>query len=289
MIRLSRALRLSLLGICFAVCAHAAGGQTEAAGAAPAPVKSRVDAASVNACLRRATVTCAEAVPTVATASTAAKGQLSPVSTAFAVDDSGDFLTNHHVVSSCAGLQIRIAGEWQDAEVTARDERNDLALLRAHSSVALPALVFRDGSGIRPADAVIVIGFPYAGLLTNDPQVTTGVVSALSGLRDDKRYVELTAPVQPGSSGGPLLDLSGNVVGVVTAKLNKFAAADWTGLPEWLGTLPENVNFALKSDNVRGFLDANGIRYQTASSAVKRDAADVGELASKSVTMVDCR
>jgi len=74
----------------------------------------------------------------------------------------------------------------------------------------------------------------------------------------------------------------------VTAKLNKFAAAEWTGLPEWLGTLPENVNFALKSDNARAFLDANGVQYEKASSMAKRDAADVGELGSKSVVMVDC-
>ena len=287
MIGLSRVLGLSLLGLCCVFPAYAAGDLPE--DRAMVPATGRADAASINACLKRATDTCGEMAPTTAAAGPAVKGQPSPVSTAFAVDGRGYFLTNNHVVIGCASLRIRIAGEWQDAAVTAHDARDDLALIRARSGAALPALHFRDGRGIRPADPVIVIGFPYAGLLTSDPQLTTGVVSALSGLRDDKRYMELTAPVQPGSSGGPLLDLSGNVVGVVAAKLNKFAAADWTGLPEWLGTLPENINFALKSDNIRAFLDANGIRYQTAPSTAKRDAADVGELASKSVTMVDCR
>src|SRR5207237_662095 len=90
-----------------------------------------------------------------------------------------------------------------------------------------PPLRFRDGSSIRPADPVVVVGFPYAGLLTQSPQVTTGVISALAGIHDDSRYVQLTAPVQPGSSGGPLLDSSGNVIGIVSSKLDTMAAADW--------------------------------------------------------------
>jgi hypothetical protein len=284
-IRLPRVLRLALFGL-YAVFCAAPSGASEVGGSVP--LSRSPAASSVNACLKRAADTCTGSAPPAAVASTAAKGQVSPVSTAFAINDKGEFLTNYHVVKGCSGLRVRIAGEWQEAHATAHDEQTDLAVIRAGSAATLPALHFRDGNGIRPADAVIVLGFPYAGLLTNDPQVTTGVVSALSGLRDDKRYVQLTAPVQPGSSGGPLLDLSGNVVGVVTAKLNKFAAAEWTGLPEWLGTLPENVNFALKSDNARAFLDANGVQYEKASSMAKRDAADVGELGSKSVVMVDC-
>jgi Trypsin-like peptidase domain len=91
------------------------------------------------------------------------------------------------------------------------------ARVRAQIS-GLPILHFRDGKYIRPADPVVVLGFPYAGLLATAPQVTTGAVSALAGLRDDTRYLQLTAPVQPGNSGGPLLDLSGNVVGIVSAR-----------------------------------------------------------------------
>jgi hypothetical protein len=284
-IRLPRVLGLSLLGL-YGVCWASLSGASETGPSLP--LSRSPDAASVNACLKRAADTCAGAAPPAAIASTGAKGQPSPNSTAFAINGKGEFLTNYHVVKDCTGLRVRIGGEWQEARATAHDEGTDLAVIRARSAPAVPALQFRDDNGIRPADAVIVLGFPYAGLLTTDPQVTTGVVAALSGLRDDKRYLQLTAPVQPGSSGGPLVDLSGNVVGVVTAKLNKFAAAEWTGLPEWLGTLPENVNFALKSDNARAFLDANGIQYERAPSTSKRDAADIGELAAKSVIMVDC-
>jgi S1-C subfamily serine protease len=98
----------------------------------------------------------------------------------------------------------------------------------------------------------------------------------------DTRYFQLTAPVQPGNSGGPLLDLSGNVVGIVSARINALAVAEATG------TLPENINFAIKSAIIRGFLEANQIDYETAQSTGKLDPADVGEIAAKSVVMLEC-
>lgn len=141
---------------------------------------------------------------------------------------------------------------------------------------------FRDGRGIRPADAVVALGFPYAGLLATSPQVTTGTVSALAGLNDDSRFLQLTAPVQPGNSGGPLVDLSGNVVGIVSARINDVAIAEATG------SLPQNINFAIKSTTIREFLDAHRIEYLVAPSDTKLDPADVGEKAMKSTVMVEC-
>jgi S1-C subfamily serine protease len=88
--------------------------------------------------------------------------------------------------------------------------------------------------------------------------------------------------VQPGNSGGPLLDLSGNVVGIVSARINELAVAEATG------TLPQNINFAIKSGIVLGFLEANHIDYETAQSTNKLDPADVGESATKSVVMLEC-
>ena len=233
--------------------------------------------------------TLAEKAPATPLAPTSPKPQRAGIGTAFAINGSGEFLTNYHVVKSCmTEPRLRIAGEWQDSRAIASDERNDLAVVRVQSASAVPALRFRDGSGIRPADPVVVVGFPYAGLLTKSPQVTTGVVSALAGIRDDSRYVQMTAPVQPGSSGGPLLDMSGNVVGIVSSKLDTMSAAEWTGTSAWILTLPENINFAAKSTNAREFLDANHIAYDTASSTTRLDAADVGELAARSVVMVGC-
>ena len=150
-------------------------------------------------------------------------------------------------------------------------------------STGVPALRFRDGKGVRPADAIVALGFPYAGLLSTTVQVATGSVAALAGIRDDTRFLQLSAPVQPGNSGGPLLDLSGHVVGVVSGRPNKLLIAEATG------TLPENVNFAIKNSITREFLDANRISYETALSNEKLDPADVGETATKSVVLVECR
>ena len=252
------------------------------------PSRTLLDTTAVNACLNRAAVTCGASALTTHFPADPSETQHPEISTAFAINTKGDFLTNYHVVAACTALHANIAGNWVNAQAIVTDADDDLAVIRVSPKSTVPVLRFRDGRNIRPADPVIALGFPYAGLLTTDPQVTTGVVSALAGLRDDKRYLQLSAPVQPGSSGGPLLDLSGNVVGVVTAKLNKFAAAQWTGLSPLNGTLPENVNFAIKSENATSFLEANGLDYEKASSTTKLDPADVGEMGARSVIMVKC-
>jgi S1-C subfamily serine protease len=184
-------------------------------------------------------------------------------------------------VKDCSTLRLSIAGTRQGGTVAFTDQRNDLAVV--HSSVTrIVPLRLREGKGIRPADGVVVLGFPYAGLLATSPQVTTGSVSALAGINDDSRYLQLTAPVQPGSSGGPLLDLNGNVAGIVSARINDLAVAEATG------TLPQNINFAIKSTIIRDFLDAHQVEYSLAQSDKKLDPADVGEQAMKSTVMVAC-
>jgi S1-C subfamily serine protease len=218
---------------------------------------------------------------TPAPATTSPRPELRASGTAFAINTKGEFLTNDHVVKDCVAIRLRIAGARRDGSVIADDERNDLAVVRAPSS-SVPVLRFRDGKSIRPADPIVVLGFPYAGLLASTPQVTTGAISALAGLHDDTRYLQITAPVQPGNSGGPLLDLSGNVVGIVSARINALAVAERTG------TLPENINFAIKSGIIRSFLEANQIEYDTAPSSGGLEAADVGELAAKSVAFLEC-
>jgi S1-C subfamily serine protease len=201
--------------------------------------------------------------------------------TAFAINRTGEFLTNYHVVKGCLVVRLGVAGVQQDGTVVFTDERNDLALVRARVTGVEP-LRFREGKGIRPADGVVALGFPYAGLLATSPQVTTGAVSALAGIHDDSRVLQLTAPIQPGNSGGPLLDLSGNVVGVVSARINELAIAEATG------TLPQNINLAIKSTIIREFHDAHRVDYLTSQAVTKIDPADVGEMATRSTVMLEC-
>jgi S1-C subfamily serine protease len=146
--------------------------------------------------------------------------------TGIVISTNGHVLTNYHVVSGCVGdIHGNLTGEAPVAlRIVSTDETNDLALLQAPNFKE--AAVIR-GTAIHSGDAVIAIGYPYHGLLSSDFTVTAGIISSLSGILNDTRYLQISAAVQPGNSGGPLLDTSGNVVGVVAAKINaiKFAKA----------------------------------------------------------------
>jgi hypothetical protein len=202
--------------------------------------------------------------------------------TGFIVNGAGDVLTNDHVVASCDGVQIRSGdGQSRSAAIVVRDDSADLALLHAALS-NVSSVTFREDSNIRAGDEVVALGFPLPGMLANQVNVTTGDVSSLAGIGNDSRFLQISAPVQPGNSGGPIFDLSGNLVGVVTAKLNALALANRTG------DIAQNVNFALKAYVARDFLDANHVAYATASSERDFKAADVGERNQGAVVLIEC-
>jgi len=122
-----------------------------------------------------------------------------------------------------------------------------------------PTHVAAPRSGSRLGEYVVAFGYPHADLLSTSGNFTQGNVTALAGMGDDSRYLQISTPIQAGNSGGPLLDQSGNVVGIVTAKLNalKMALAS--------GDLPQNINFALKASIIASFLDIHGIKYTPGS------------------------
>ena len=193
----------------------------------------------------------------------------------------GEVLTNSHVVENCTKITVRSSSAASAAFLVARDEKNDLAVVR--SKLPLSSVVaFREGGPVRAGDAVVALGYPLSGLLATTANLSVGNVSALAGLGDDSRYLQISAPVQPGNSGGPLLDASGHLVGIVTAKLNAMRIARFTG------DVPQNVNFALKAEVARTFLDSKGITYQTARSEQQLSPADVGDLARPFTVHIEC-
>jgi len=202
--------------------------------------------------------------------------------TGFVISNNGHIVTNQHVVDGCVGdIMGNLSG---DASVKLRlvssDETNDLALLQAPSPFKDVATI-RD-KAIRPGDNVTAIGYPFHGLLTSDLTVTTGIVSSLSGVMNDTRYLQISAAVQPGNSGGPLLDNAGQVVGMVAAKLNalKFARAT--------GNIPENINFAIKTGMLRDFLDNSVVSYQTADSKSELKTSDIARNARTFTLLISC-
>ena len=196
--------------------------------------------------------------------------------TGFRVSADGHILTNAHVVEGCT--DVRLPGEV--VAVVAIDPRADLALLKgaADSSFAR----FRQGQGVRPGAGIVAVGFPLHGLLASGAKVTTGTVSALAGPDDDRRLMQISAPVQPGNSGGPVFDMGGGVVGVVTAQLDAMEVARETG------DIPQNVNFAVNAHTVRAFLDAEGIDYATAPSDQLLQAEDVAAAAREFTVAIEC-
>ena len=160
----------------------------------------------------------------------------------------GRLMTNWHVVEGCAEIRLRTARRAElTATLAARDEQRDLALLAVAGELG-PPLPFRAAPEVRRGEGVVTFGFPLSGMLSSGATLTTGDISALSGLRDNPRHFQISAPVQSGNSGGPLLDLGGRVIGVVVSKLNAQRISQVTG------DLPQNVNFAVKGTEALDFL-----------------------------------
>lgn len=188
---------------------------------------------------------------------------------------SAHIVTNDHVINSCK--KIRAQGEM--ASLLATDKRADLALLKVRPVNGSTAQLRQ--SKIRIGDDVAVAGFPLSGILSGF-NVTRGNVSSLSGLGGDTRLLQITAPVQPGNSGGPLVDSNGNLVGVIVSKLS------WRAL-SITGDIPQNVNFAINLNSLNSFLDANNISVPTSSSVVKTmSPADMADKVKGFTVLIEC-
>ncbi|MCB4820361.1 trypsin-like peptidase domain-containing protein [Roseicella aerolata] len=192
-------------------------------------------------------------------------------------------MTNHHVIDKCNRIILRTPdGRWLGAVPPARvDEKLDLALL-AVPGLPGPVLSFRSGPAVRRGEGVVVYGYPLAGLLS-DAVLTRGEINALAGLADNRSQFQVSAPVQPGNSGGPMLDMQGHLVGVVVSKLNAQRIA------QQIGDIPQNINFAVKGEAALSFLQRAGLEPRVAqSTAPERSVADIGEIAGRSTLFIRC-
>jgi uncharacterized protein len=198
---------------------------------------------------------------------------------AFLVSGAGDLVTNAHVVSECEKLTL---ADGTLLTLQAFEPASDLALLRSSSLAGKSALPLRSGKGIRLADSVMVAGFPLTGIVSPDLNVTTGNVSALSGRDGDRGLFQITAPVQSGNSGGPVLDQAGNLVGVVVSKLDAVLVANITG------DLPQNVNFGISLGTLKSFLDANNVDYSSQQATSDLSNASIAEAARSATFQIQC-
>jgi S1-C subfamily serine protease len=208
--------------------------------------------------------------------------ETSTVGSGFVVSAAGMVLTNAHVVSGCEAIRVTTArGERRTASLAAADPQSDLALLSSSGGFSSVA-AFRAGRPLRLAEEIVALGYPLHGLLASGVNVSTGTVSALAGIANDSAKVQISAPVQPGNSGGPVLDLSGALVGIVVAKLDAIKMA------KAIGDIPQNVNFAIKADVARLFLEAQGVSLQSAPAGPPRKKEDVAAMGREFTVLVEC-
>ena len=191
-------------------------------------------------------------------------------------------LTNDHVVKECTGpIQVRYPDQASHpATISGLDETNDLALLR--TDMTGPSIA---SFHLRPrlGEPVATYGFPYAGLLSSSGNFTLGNVTSLSGMRDDTRFLQMSTPIQPGNSGGPLLDMSGDVVGVVVSQINALR------MMEAGQSVPQNVNFAIQVPLVVNFLAIKGISSKLDQAAPQAlFPSDIADKAKEFTVQVYC-
>jgi S1-C subfamily serine protease len=161
----------------------------------------------------------------------------------FFISSEGIIATNAHVVERASNIEVTVANEAGNITYKAKtlliDSKNDVALLQIDDEKfkkfnSIPyGMVENSDAGSR----VFTIGYPLNDVMGSNYKVTDGIISSKSGIADDVRYYQISVPLQPGNSGGPLFNKDGNVIGITSARLNGQA----------VGTQVENVNYAIKS------------------------------------------
>ncbi len=166
----------------------------------------------------------------------------------FFVSRDGIAITNRHVVDGAKSIVVIDAkNEKHHATILRRSPDMDLVALDVPSATTHAAVPIATRSALALGQSIFTVGFPYPEQLGFDPKFADGAIAGLRGGGDD-RLLQVTIPLQPGNSGGPVATDAGVVIGVVVSKLNALAVLKETG------TLPENVNFAIKSSELSSLL-----------------------------------
>ena len=171
--------------------------------------------------------------------------------TGFIITRNGYIFTNYHVVENAKSITVQlVSGETYNATIVQKDSSNDLALLKISGDPNFRLwILLGNSSRAKMGEKIYTLGFPLSSILGDKPRITDGIISSLYGLNNDPRTFQITAPIQPGNSGGPLINSSGEVIGITMATL------DVKYLYRETGTLPQNINFAIKINYAKNILD----------------------------------
>ncbi|MGD1088944.1 MAG: serine protease [Verrucomicrobiota bacterium] len=201
--------------------------------------------------------------------------------TGFFVTDNGYLLTCFHVVNNAASIMVGTTHGLFPAELVQSDPVKDVALLKVTGSFTSLPLV--SSNTVELGEPVFTIGFPNPNVQGLQPKLTRGDISGLAGAQDDPDEYQISVPVQPGNSGGALLDENGNVVGIVAARLSDWAAVRTSGMTA------QDVNYAVKSSCAEALLDAAPgwpVRLKPAYPSDDRKFEDVVQASQDAVALV---
>ena len=166
-------------------------------------------------------------------------------------------VTSLHVVDKASLITVTTRGEVKrSAQLLAKNEPCDLAVLKVGSRVQHWLPIQRDSRKIKRGSEVLTVGFPRVNLQGFESKVTNGLISSLTGVENNPNFFQISVPIQPGNSGGPLVSREGLVVGVITSKLAVNPSLDTSNLQ------PENVNYAVRSTCLRDLLKTLPAKYR---------------------------
>ncbi len=207
--------------------------------------------------------------------------RLAGVGTGFFVNRRGWLVTNRHVVDDCEVVSVSpTRGKPVEATVVAAQARTDLALLSV--AVAPPGTARFTLAAPRAAERLAVVGYPDHGIPPIKPMLTEGDALGVEKTRAGIPVIGIRANVRPGNSGGPAVDETGQVVGVVFAKI------DTPSVYQATGRVIRDLGFIIPAEVVLTFLDANGIEYRTAGRSRAPEAESLLEHVRPFVARVGC-
>ena len=200
--------------------------------------------------------------------------------TGFFISNEGHMITNYHVIRNANNITVSVDDKELIAKVIAQDKVNDIAIIKIDDVENISALPIIKAKNSDVGEEVFTLGYPLVDVQGKELKATFGRINAMSGLEDDVRLMQIDVPIQPGNSGGPLINSKGEVIGIVTATLDSIVTLYKKGV------LPQNVNFAVKSDYIFPVLE--NITSENKSNSKKEFSAWVKKYRN-SVKMVIAR
>lgn len=205
--------------------------------------------------------------------------------TGFFVTRDGHILTNNHIINNCDKISVHGEGMSTGAKVIAIDREHDLALLKAAFTSVNMAYFNSMKQPLEPGDPVVIIGYPGESWRDHDPVIRVSTIIDMKGPTGEERWLQFNDSIQHGNSGGPLLDSTGNVVGVVVAKTELHIKRVGYESEE----IVKKSDIAISLPVVKKFLENNNVLYQTADSGLYLAADRVNDRAQPFIVNVHCR